>query len=420
MEARQQKALELTGDPRITFKAGVWTVPSQRDRSVSYRVDPNPTAPSCTCEDFQLRQRPCKHIAAVRLLLERQIRGEPTPTVPERLPRKSYPQAWEAYNRAQESEFEHAPALLADLCRAIPEPPRKGGSKGGRKPVPLADQVFAAVYKVYSTLSARRFMSDLREARERGHVATEFSSNVPWVCLQNPDVTPILYGMVHTSSLPLRSVETQFAVDSTGFGTSKFERWYDEKYGFVRQKAEWVKVHCSVGTKTNVVAAAWIGDKNAPDCPQMPGLIDQTAQGFTVAEVSGDKAYLSYENLAHIDGKGAVPYIPFKSNSLPGATPLWDRMYHYFNMRRDEFLSHYHQRSNSESSFSAIKRKFGDAVRSKTPTAMVNEVLAKLVCFNISCLIHEWHELGIDPTDWGLPKLADEADCPRPILRFPG
>ena len=49
-------------------------------------------------------------------------------------------------------------------------------------------------------------------------------------------------------------------------------------------------------------------------------------------------------------------------------------MFHYFLFRRDDFLKHYHQRSNVESTFSMIKRKFGDSVRSKGDTAMKNEV----------------------------------------------
>ena len=94
-------------------------------------------------------------------------------------------------------------------------------------------------------------------------------------------------------------------------------------------------------------------------------------------------------------------------------------MFHYLQMRREEFLRHYHKRSNVESSFSAVKRLFGDAVRSKTPTAMVNEVLAKLVCFNLTCVIHEWYELGIDPADWGMPKREEEAGPPAtlPLIR---
>ena len=63
-------------------------------------------------------------------------------------------------------------------------------------------------------------------------------------------------------------------------------------------------------------------------------------------------------------------------------------------------MQHYHRRSNVESCFSAIKRKFGDGVRSKGDVAMKNEVLCKLLAHNICVLIQEQHELGIDPIFW--------------------
>ena len=44
-----------------------------------------------------------------------------------------------------------------------------------------------------------------------------------------------------------------------------------------------------------------------------------------------------------------------------------------------------------------VKRKFGDAVRSKGELAMKNEVLAKLVCHNICCLIQAMEELSVNP-----------------------
>jgi hypothetical protein len=51
--------------------------------------------------------------------------------------------------------------------------------------------------------------------------------------------------------------------------------------------------------------------------------------------------------------------------------------------------------ANVESTFSMIKAKFRDHVRAKTPVAMVNEVLCKLICHNICVVIQEAHELGI-------------------------
>ena len=51
------------------------------------------------------------------------------------------------------------------------------------------------------------------------------------------------------------------------------------------------------------------------DSPQLPELTFATKWTFTIAEVSADKAYLGHENLAAIEAVGAVPYVPFKSNS---------------------------------------------------------------------------------------------------------
>ena len=49
---------------------------------------------------------------------------------------------------------------------------------------------------------------------------------------------------------------------------------------------------------------------------------------------------------------------------------------------------------NVESTFSMMKRKFGDSVRSKTAVAIWNEVLAKVLCHKVVVVIHETHELG--------------------------
>lgn len=65
--------------------------------------------------------------------------------------------------------------------------------------------------------------------------------------------------------------------------------------------------------------------------------------------------------------------------------------------RAEEFLQHYHQRSNVESTFSAVKRKFGAAVRSKCFDAQVNEVLCKLLCHNLCCVALAMFELNIEP-----------------------
>jgi transposase len=75
-------------------------------------------------------------------------------------------------------------------------------------------------------------------------------------------------------------------------------------------------------------------------------------------------------------------------------------MYHYFAMNRDAFQAHYHRRSNVETTFSAMKRKFGAGVRSKSLSAQFNEVMLKCICHNMACLVHAIHEFNIEPQFW--------------------
>ncbi len=155
------------------------------------------------------------------------------------------------------------------------------------------------------------------------------------------------------------------------------------------------------GVRTNVVTAVKITDRYSGDSPQFKGLVDATAKNFVMQEVSADKAYLSVDNLQTVIDHAAMPYIPFKSNSDPArrsTNPLWRRMYHYFAFNQKWFMQQYHQRSNVESTFSMIKAKFGDSLRSKS--AQINEALCKVLCHNLCCLIQSMFELNIKPEFW--------------------
>jgi transposase len=116
--------------------------------------------------------------------------------------------------------------------------------------------------------------------------------------------------------------------------------------------------------------------------------------------VSADKAYASLENFEEVAACGGQAYIAFKSNHTGAVGGQFEKAFHYFQFKNEEYMQHYHKRSNVESTFSAIKRKFGDVVRSKSENAMVNEVLCKILCHNICCLIQEQCELGIEPVFW--------------------
>src|SRR5437763_1331833 len=167
MDMRELKALELAARAKIVPNDdGTWSVPSQSTGG-TYRVITWPGAESCQCEDFQLRQQPCKHVIAARLVEEREGKKKSPPIDVETPPaRKSYTQNWPAYDLAQTTEKHRLQELLADLCRGIPESPYAGT---GRRPTPIADRVFACAFKVYCGMSGRRSVCDLTDARGCGY-----------------------------------------------------------------------------------------------------------------------------------------------------------------------------------------------------------------------------------------------------------
>ena len=318
-------------------------------------------------------------------------------TSPQAQSRSTYPQDWSNYNLAQQVEKERFLVFLRDLCAIVPQPPQTKG----RPRLPLADMLFAATFKVYSGFSSRRFTSDVQAAMQGGLIdhAPHFNSTNRY--LANSALTPLLKSLIEASASPLQAVEVDFAIDSTGFATNSYNRWFDHKWGKAKVKQLWVKTHIMTGVRTNIVTAVEATAGESADAPQLPHLLATTAETFDVQELSGDKAYSSKRNLHAVEAIGATPYIPFKSNSTPTQghhrfDGLWSRMWHFYNFHQAEFAAHYHKRSNAETTMAMIKSKFGGAVKSKSPTAQVNEVLCKALAHNICVLIQSFYELGIE------------------------
>ena len=402
MEPREIKGLEIAAKTKLTRKgkSNLWSVPSQSNKQEKYTVALDAEKPSCTCRDHEFTNDRCKHIFAVEYTMQREqtTDGQTITTETLKVTRKTYTQNWPAYNAAQTEEKSRLQALLYELCKNLPEPEQERG----RPRLSLADIIFASTFKVYSTVSGRRFQSDLQEARRRGFLSKMPSYNSVFRYLEAEALTPYLYELIKLSAAPLKSIEEDFAIDSSGFSTGQFMRWLDVKYGKEEDRRMWIKVHLMCGVKTNVVTSVEISDGYSNDHGYFKPLIEAAAaNGFTLKEISADKAYLSGENLLTTLRHKAIPYIPFKSNSKaqtnygPKST-LWTRMLEFYNDNREEFLTHYHKRSNVETTFHMIKAKFGQRLRSKTLTAQINEALCKVLCHNLCVVIQSQHELGIE------------------------
>ena len=399
MDKRQEKGFEIAKQKQVQTVKNGWLVKSQSNDGF-YKVLEDFI---CDCPDSELHNSTCKHAYAVRYYLDIE-RHRPEGITNERI-RLTYKQAWSAYNKAQTLEGDLFDTLLVDLLKEVmdPLPPQVHG----RPRVGFNTGLFVAIKKVYTQMSSRRAVSAFGVSKERGQIEKVPHFNHPSVLLNRTDLTPVLQDLIAITSAPLRTIETNFAIDSTGFRTCSFGAYCEDKYGTKKQH-RWLKAHVSVGTKTNIITAVRITSENGADSPQFIPLLERTAQnGFMIDEAYTDKAYLSRTNLSFVDGIGGTPYIPFKSNSkgAPQGSKIWRQMFHYFAYNKEEFLSHYHNRSNIESTFSALKKTLGETLKSKNVVAQNNELLCKIIAYNITVLIHEMHELGIEP-DFANAKLS--------------
>lgn len=383
------KAIALIPGAVKEIKAGLFTVQSQSGVG-TYRVENN-RGWKCNCPDFITRGIECKHINAVLFHLEGCKKKVEVPIKKERV---TMGQDWSSYNSAQIEEVRLFDSLLSELVEGIEEPEQVMG----RPRLPINEQLFCAIQKVYSQLSSRRASSLYKNANERGQIDHAPHFNAPSKMFNRADITPILHELVRLSALPVVDLETDFAIDSTGFRTTTFNAYNGEKHG-VKHRHEWLKAHLCTGVSTNIVTSVMITDANGSDTVQFEPLVKKTADGFFIKEVSADMAYSSRSNFDLVEEVGGTAFIPFKSNAISKAkgSAAWKKMYHYFQFNREEYMEHYHKRSNVESTNAAIKKKFGETLKSKNYTAQVNELLAKIIAYNLTVIIHEMYEHGVNP-----------------------
>ena len=289
MDSRQQRGMAIAAIGGARIDAGTWRVASQTEGGRRYRV--NPHADDCNCPDHRETGLRCKHVWAAIFTMTAEKHADGTVTKTARL---TYTQDWPSYNAAQTTEKDTFMSLLGDLCATIPQPPQTIG----RPRLPLSDMIYAMTFKV--SRGSRRDGSPPTCAKPKPrlhllHSALQLGHRLHGKARDDP-----------VAARPCRDHEPaaaragmDFAVDSSGFTSCRFERWLDEKHGIAhdRRMKEWVKAHVMVGTRTNVVTAVEITDWKGSDTANFEPLVHATAKDFDVVEVSADKAYLTKANL---------------------------------------------------------------------------------------------------------------------------
>lgn len=309
-------------------------------------------------------------------------------------------QDWGAYNAAQTTEKLHFKQLLSDLVATIQD---TRPCSEGRTGYDVQTKVFALALKEYTGKSGRRVVSELEEAREQGLIEETPHFNSLYNFYGDTDLVGLLHKLITVTAKPLVEVEDDFTVDASGLGTDMYQCWHDTKFNDVGERREFRKLHVMSGVKTNVITSVQVTDGMSGDSPEFTKLLKETAEHFDIREVSADKAYLSRENLDAVTAAGGIPFIPFKSNSSRRASgsKTWSRMYRFFQRHRDEYMRHYHKRSNAETVFAMMKQKIGTKLANKNELSQFNEALVKCLVHNLLVLIQESYELNVE-VDFGM------------------
>lgn len=312
---------------------------------------------------------------------------------------------WSAYNRAQVSEPKHFDRLLADLVQVAPDNSRDDGEPG-RPPTPLSRQAFCAIKKVYEGVPIRRAQALFDRAAERGFIEESPHFNVVSRFLNDERAGDVLQHLLAESARPFVNVEDAFALDSTGFSAASFGEYRVNKHGNgdeseeVEKRREWQKLHVCSGIESNVVTAARVTPRKGEgtgDISQFEPLLHDTKEvGFRINRVLADAAYCSRDAYDLVDELGGRAYIDFPSNATGSrhGSRAWEEAYKTWKNVPTLFKHSYHDRSNVESTFGAIKERVGERIDSRNAEAQRNEVLCKLVAYNVSVFVHWWHEQG--------------------------
>ena len=305
--------------------------------------------------------------------------------------KKTYSQDWPIYAQACSKEKLMFLRLLKDAVEYLDISYQYNGN--GRPKVDYTDIIKSLCIKSYHSLSSWRLESELRIARAMGIINIVHKKSTLNKYAQDKIVTKYLHQIYRIIAEPLASVEAYFAADATGISNAYGNiHWRKIRHTKEEKKSikEYTKLHIISGIKTNVICTAKITRGHEHESPHFKQLLDDTAKIFTIKEIVADAGYLSKDNVKAIAKIGAVPFIMGKKNvnvPMKGNSP-WGLMLRSWKKHQMVFAEHYHKRSNVESTFSALKRKFNDFCRCKKIESQENEILCKIVCFN-ACVLAE-------------------------------
>jgi len=302
------------------------------------------------------------------------------------------------YNLINKAQQWEARIFLKVLDYALQTLSIPHGYKGGRPSLaPLSEKIKICCIKQYNLKGARRSVYDIESARNNNFlfvskISENFFNRINDY-MKDTTLTPYLQQLISTLSEPLIEIEKNFAVDGSGWKTSAGKPNYMRIRTDRKVKREYIGLHIISGISTHTIPHCVVSKGYEHDSKFFEPLVLRTKEIFNINEVYGDGAYLTKKNVdlchslnitSYLKPKGNVVVNDLKNTAWAKAVERFTKDMALGNKRR------YTLRNNVESSFNMVKSIFGDVLRHKIFEARVNELLCRVVCHNVRCLIYAY------------------------------
>ena len=307
---------------------------------------------------------------------------------------------WSRYNVAQINEMNDVLNMIRNMVdEAYNELEYLFESnERGRPSIDSADLAKAVLLQQYFGVSCRVAEGLVKLFKEKLDISSYISAKSIERAYERPDVILILKAVFRKTNEPLKNRERKFTIDGTGLPLSVKQNYANDRNDKKAHKGYDKMVGMS-SVDYNIFAAVDFAEGTANECPFLQPLLQKTSELYEVSEVYADAGFLSRENCTAIGNVGAVPYIyPKRNVSLKKhGSKEWTNMLLYFIEKPQEWLEHYHKRSNSESHFSSFKRRFSRPLLHELEHRRRTEAFARACVYNIIQLsyCHHLHDIEV-------------------------
>lgn len=174
------------------------------------------------------------------------------------------------------------------------------------------------------------------------------------------------------------------AVDASGIKVSNRGDWIRRKW---KVRRGYLKIHIAVDVKRKRILALEVTDEKVSDARMLQPLVQEASKRANITETLGDGAYDTKSNFTYPTEKGIEPVIKVHKNASSRAGGCMPR-----KLVAQEYLQDpdawkrkhgYGQRWMVESTFSSLKRTFGEYVSARSMRNMVNEIMIKASLYNL-------------------------------------